>query len=83
MQGSQLDAKQAARQMKLIASQARISGRQIQFGFFLLGSAQPSCRRPSGLADKGVGNLAAAIANAAAFAGEIVDTLRGGKREAA
>jgi chromosome partitioning protein len=28
MQGSQLDAKQAARQMKLIASQARISGRQ-------------------------------------------------------
>jgi hypothetical protein len=30
-----------------------------------------------------VGNLTAAIANAEAFAGEIVDMLRAGKREAA
>jgi chromosome partitioning protein len=35
MQGSQLDAKQAARQMKLIASQSRISGRSIPFAVLL------------------------------------------------
>ena len=35
MQGSQLDAKQAARQMKLIASQERISGRSIPFAVLL------------------------------------------------
>jgi len=32
VQGSQLDAKQAARQIKLIASQEPISGRSIPFG---------------------------------------------------
>jgi hypothetical protein len=37
----------------------------------------------AGLADKSVSNLVAAIRNADAFAGEIVDTLRVGKREAA
>jgi chromosome partitioning protein len=35
VQGSQLDAKQAARQMKLIASQERISGRSIPFAVLL------------------------------------------------
>jgi chromosome partitioning protein len=119
MQGSQLDAKQAARQMKLIASQARISGRQIPFAVLLTrvsAAIQPKTQRHiedrfrelavpvletrlhdreafraifsfggsvAGLADKGVSNLGAAIANAEAFAGEVVDTLRGGKREAA
>jgi chromosome partitioning protein len=119
MQGSQLDAKQAARQMKLIASQARISGRQIPFAVLLTrvsAAIQPKTQRHiedrfrelavpvletrlhdreafraifsfggsvAGLADKGVSNLTAAIANADAFAGEIVDTLRAGKREAA
>ena len=119
MQGSQLDANQAARQMKLIASQARISGRQIPFAVLLTrvsAAIQPKTQRHiedrfrelavpvletrlhdreafraifsfggsvAGLADKGVSNLTAAIANADAFAGEIVDTLRAGKREAA
>ncbi len=32
-----------------------------------------------GLADKGVGGLAAAVANASAFAAEVVDSLRAGK----
>ena len=35
VQGSQLDAKQAARQMKLIASQSRISGRAIPFAVLM------------------------------------------------
>jgi chromosome partitioning protein len=35
VQGSQLDAKQAARQMKLIASQSRISGRSIPFAVLM------------------------------------------------
>jgi chromosome partitioning protein len=35
VQGSQLDAKQAARQIKLIASQERISGRSIPFAILL------------------------------------------------
>jgi chromosome partitioning protein len=119
VQGSQLDAKQAARQMKLIASQERISGRSIPFAVLMTRvspAIQPKTQRHiedrfrelavpvletrlfdreafkavfsyggsvAGLADKGVSNLKAAIANADAFAGEIVDTLRAGKREAA
>jgi chromosome partitioning protein len=119
MQGSQLDAKQAARQMKLIASQERISGRSIPFAVLMTRvspAIQPKTQRHieerfrelgvpvletrlydreafraifsfggsvAGLADKGVSNLTAAIANADAFAGEIVETLRSGKREAA
>ena len=119
MQGSQLDAKQAARQMKLIASQERISGRSIPFAVLMTRvspAIQPKTQRHiedrfrelavpvletrlydreafraifsfggsvAGLADKGVSNLKAAIANADAFAGEIVETLRAGKREAA
>jgi chromosome partitioning protein len=119
MQGSQLDAKQAARQMKLIASQERISGRSIPFAVLMTRvspAIQPKTQRHiedrfrelavpvletrlydreafraifsfggsvAGLADKGVSNLAAAIRNADAFAGEIIDTLRAGKREAA
>jgi chromosome partitioning protein len=119
MQGSQLDAKQAARQMKLIASQERISGRSIPFAVLMTRvspAIQPKTQRHieerfrelgvpvletrlydreafraifsfggsvAGLADKGVSNLTAAIGNADAFAGEIVTTLRAGKREAA
>ena len=119
MQGSQLDAKQAARQMKLIAAQERISGRSIPFAVLMTRvspAIQPKTQRHiedrfrelavpvletrlydreafraifsfggsvAGLADKGVSNLAAAIRNADAFAGEIVATLRGGNREAA
>ena len=109
MQGSQLDAKQAARQMKLIASQERISGRSIPFAVLMTRvspAIQPKTQRHiedrfrelavpvletrlydreafraifsfggsvAGLADKGVSNLTAAIANADAFAGEIVE----------
>jgi chromosome partitioning protein len=119
MQGSQLDAKQAARQMKLIASQERISGRSIPFAVLMTrvsAAIQPKTQRHieerfrelevpvlgtrlydreafraifsfggsvAGLADKGVSNLTAAIANAEAFAGEIVERLRPSKREAA
>ena len=119
MQGSQLDAKQAARQMKLIASQERISGRSIPFAVLLTRvspTLQPKTQRHieerfrelaapvletrlydreafraifsfggsvAGLADKGVSNLTAAIRNADEFAAEVVETLRGRKREAA
>jgi chromosome partitioning protein len=119
VQGSQLDAKQAARQMKLIASQSRISGRSIPFAVLMTRvspAIQPKTQRHiearfrelavpilntrlydreafraifsfggsvAGLADKGVSNLKAAIGNADAFAAEIIETLRAGKREAA
>src|SRR5208337_3362489 len=119
VQGSQLDAKQAARQMKLIASQERVSGRSIPFAVLLTRvspAIQPKTQRHiedrfrelavpvletrlydreafraifsfggsvAGLADKGVSNLSAAIRNADEFAAEVVETLRGRKREAA
>lgn len=119
MQGSQLDAKQAARQMKLIASQSRISGRTIPFAVLMTRvspAIQPKTQRHiedrfrelavpvlttrlhdreafraifsfggsvKGLADKGVSNLEAAIRNADEFAAEVVERLRGSKREAA
>jgi chromosome partitioning protein len=119
VQGSQLDAKQAARQMKLIASQARISGRSIPFGMLMTRvspALQPKTQRHiedrfhelsvpvlstrlcdreafraifsfggsvKGLAGKGVSNLEAAIRNADDFAAEVVERLRGSKREAA
>jgi len=119
VQGSQLDAKQAARQIKLIASQERISGRSIPFAVLLTRvspAIKPKTQRHiedrfrelavpvletrlydreafraifsfggsvAGLADKGVSNLSAAIRNANDFGAEIVEKLRGQKREAA
>jgi chromosome partitioning protein len=119
VQGSQLDAKQAARQIKLIASQERISGRSIPYAVLLTRvspAIQPKTQRHiedrfrelavpvletrlydreafraifsfggsvAGLAEKGVSNLKAAIGNAEDFAAEVVERLRGRKREAA
>jgi chromosome partitioning protein len=120
MQGSQLDAKQAARQMKLIKAQERIVQREIPFAVLFTRSnpaLQPKTQRHieerfaelgvpmltsrlydreafraifsfggslSTLADKGVGNLAAAKANARDFTAEIVARLRAtAKREVA
>ena len=119
VQGSQLDAKQAARQIKLIAAQERISGRSIPYAILLTRvspAIQPKTQRHiedrfrelavpvlktrlydreafraifsfggsvAGLADKGVSNLKAAIDNAEDFAAELVERLRGQKREAA
>jgi chromosome partitioning protein len=113
MQGSQLDAKQAARQMKLIKAQERIVQREIPFAVLFTRSnpaLQPKTQRHieerfaelgvpmmtsrlydreafraifsfggslSTLSDKGVGNLAAAKANARDFAAEVVARLRG------
>ena len=112
MQGSQLDAKQAARQMKLIKAQERIVQRAIPFAVLFTRSnpaLQPKTQRHieerfaelgvpvlgvrlfdreafraifsfggslAKLADKGVGNLAAAKTNARDFAAEIVARLR-------
>ncbi len=119
VQGSQLDAKQAARQMKLIKAQERIVGRTIPFTVLFTRASPailPKTQRHieerfrelgvpmlearlfdreafraifsfggglEGLADKGVGGLAAAVANASAFAAEVVDSLRSGKGRAA
>lgn len=119
VQGSQLDAKQAARQIKLIKAQERIAGRAIPFAVLFTRASpaiQPKTQRHieerfrelgvpmletrlydreafrsvfsfggplEGLADKGVGGLAAAIANAEAFAGELVGRLRNDKGRAA
>lgn len=112
MQGSQLDAKQAARQMKLIKAQERIVQREIPFAVLFTRSTpalQPKTQRHieerfaelgvpvlavrlydreafraifsfggslATLSDKGVGNLAAAKANARDFAAEVVARLR-------
>ena len=112
VQGSQLDAKQAARQMKLIKAQERIVQREIPFAVLFTRSnpaLQPKTQRHiearfaeigvpvltsrlydreafraifsfggsvTGLADKGVSNLATAKANAREFAAEIVQRLR-------
>jgi chromosome partitioning protein len=117
MQGSQLDAKQAARQMKLIKAQERIVQREIPFAVLFTRSnpaLQPKTQRHieerfaemgvpmlssrlydreafraifsfggslSTLADKGVGNLAAAKANARDFAAEVVARLRGAAKK--
>jgi chromosome partitioning protein len=115
VQGSQLDAKQAARQMKLIRAQERIAGRAIPFAVLFTRTSpaiQPKTQRHieerfrdlgvpmlktrladreaframfsfggalSGLADKGVGGLAAAVSNAGDFAAEVVGRLRAEK----
>ena len=112
LQGSQLDAKQAARQIKLIKAQERIAHRAIPFAVLFTRSnpaLQPRTQRHieqrfgelgvpmfavrlydreafralfsfggslATLADKGVGNLAAARANAREFASEVVERLR-------
>jgi chromosome partitioning protein len=119
VQGSQLDAKQAARQIKLIASQERISNRSIPFAVLLTRvspAIQPKTQRHiedrfrelavpvlktrlydreafraifsfggsiAGLAARGISNLSAATSNAEDFAAEIIERLRGQKREAA
>jgi chromosome partitioning protein len=111
-QGSQLDAKQAARQMKLIKAQERIANRSIPFAVLFTRSnpaIQPKTQRHiedrfaelgvpvfaarlydreafraifsfggslSALADRGVGNLPAAKANALQFASELIERLR-------
>jgi chromosome partitioning protein len=112
VQGSQLDAKQAARQMKLIKAQERIVQREIPFAVLFTRSnpaLQPKTQRHieerfaelgvpvmstrlydreafraifsfggslASLGDKGVGNIAAAKANARDFAAEVVARLR-------
>jgi len=117
MQGSQLDAKQAARQMKLIKAQERIVQREIPFAVLFTRSnpaLQPKTQRHieerfaelgvpmmasrlydreafraifsfggslATLSDKGVGNLAAAKANAREFAAEVVARLRGAAKK--
>jgi chromosome partitioning protein len=116
VQGSQLDAKQAARQMKLIKAQERIAGRPIPFAVLFTRSnpaIQPKTQRHieerfaelsvpvfetrlhdresfraifsfggtlSGLSDKGVGGLPAALANARDYAAEVVERLRGSEK---
>lgn len=116
VQGSQLDAKQAARQMKLIKAQERIAGRSIPFAV-LFTRTNPAITPKtlrfieerfaelqvpvfstrlfdreafraifsyggslSGLKDKGVTNLNAALSNALEFASEIVERLRNGNK---
>jgi chromosome partitioning protein len=112
VQGSQLDAKQAARQMKLIRAQERIAGRTIPFAVLFTRTnpaitpktlrhieqrfeelAVPVLKTQlydreayraifsfggglSSLAEKGVGNLDAALRNARAYAAEVLDRLR-------
>ncbi len=116
VQGSQLDAKQAARQMKLIKAQERIAGRAIPFAVLFTRSnpaIQPKTQRfieerfaelqvpmfstklfdreafraifsyggtVSGLSDKGVSNIQAALGNALEFTGELVERLRNGNK---
>ena len=116
VQGSQLDAKQAARQMKLIKAQERIAGRPIPFAVLFKRSnpaIQPKTQRHteerfaelslpvletrlydreafraifsfggtlSGLAEKRVGGLSTAIANARDYAAEVVERLRSGEK---
>lgn len=114
-QGSQLDAEQASRALKVIKQQERMSGRAVPFAV-LLTRTNPAIRTRTmahierGLADAGVpmlatelnereaframfsfrqpleslssaevGNLDKAIANAEAFAKEVVSRLRGSK----
>ncbi len=115
VQGSQLDAKQAARQMKLIKAQERIAGRTIPFAVLFTRTnpaIQPKTLRHieerfaeagvpimdaklfdreayraifsyggtlSGLGDKGVSNLTAALANARDLTAEIIEWLRLGR----
>jgi chromosome partitioning protein len=119
VQGSQLDAKQASRQMKLVRSQEKIAGRPIPFAVLLNRTnpaIQPRTQRfieerfaelgvpvlrtrlydreafralfsfggtVAGLSDKGVSNLAAALANARELTAEVIERLRGQKREVA
>lgn len=117
-QGSQLDAEQASRALKVIKQQERMSGRAVPFAV-LLTRTNPAIRTRTmahierGLADAGVpmlatelnereaframfsfrqpleslssaevGNLDKAIANAEAFAKEVVARLRSSKAEA-
>jgi chromosome partitioning protein len=119
VQGSQLDAKQAARQMKLIKGQEKITGRTIPFAVLFTRTNPaivPKTQRHieerfrelnvpilatrlfdreayralfsfggalSGLQDKGVSNLPAAIKNAVEFTAEIVERLRNGNKAVA
>src|SRR5271154_2956620 len=116
LQGSQLDAKQAARQMKLIKAQERIAGRAIPFAVLFTRTnpaLMPKTQRfieqrfaelnvpmfatklfdreafraifsyggsIAGLKDKGVSNVAAALANAIDLTAELVERLRNGNR---
>ena len=116
VQGSQLDAKQAARQMKLIKAQERIASRAIPFAVLFTRTnpaIMPKTQRfieerflelqvpifatklydreaframfsyggtISGLKDKGVSNLTAALNNALEFTSELVERLRNGNK---
>jgi chromosome partitioning protein len=116
VQGSQLDAKQAARQMKLIKAQERIASRTIPFAVLFTRTNPAITPRTlrfieerftelevpvfttrlfdreafraifsyggtlSGLKDKGVYNLSAALSNALEFTTEIVERLRSSKK---
>jgi chromosome partitioning protein len=116
LQGSQLDAKQAARQMKLIKAQERISGRAIPYAVVFTRTnpaIMPKTQRfieerfaelqvpvfntklfdreayraifsyggtVSGLKDKGVSNVNAALTNALEFTAELVERLRNGNK---
>lgn len=119
LQGSQLDAKQAARQMALIKAQERVSRRPIPFAVLFTRTNPaivPKTQRHieqrfvelsipvlkarlydreafraifsyggtlTGLADKGVSNLPAAIGNALEYTSEVVEWLRSRRLEAA
>jgi chromosome partitioning protein len=116
VQGSQLDAKQAARQMKLIKAQERIANRAIPFAVLFTRTnpaIMPKTQRfieerffeqqapvfstklfdreaframfsyggtISGLKNKGVSNLTAALNNALEFTSELVERLRNGNK---
>lgn len=116
VQGSQLDAKQAARQMKLIKAQERIASRAIPFAVLFTRTnpaIMPKTQRfieerflelqvpifatklydreaframfsyggtISGLKDKGVSNLTAALNNALEFTSELIERLRNGNK---
>jgi chromosome partitioning protein len=119
VQGSQMDARQAGRTVKLVGTQSRIGGREIPFALVLTRTSPTIVGRTqrhiearfnemalpvlttrlhdreafralfsyggtvAGLADKAVSNLPSAQENARQFVAEIVERLRGPKREVA
>src|SRR5271170_5893694 len=79
VQGSQLDAKQAARQMKLIKAQERIANRPIPFAVLFTRTIRAMFSYGgtiAGRSNKRVSNLPTTLQNAREFTAEIVDRLR-------
>src|SRR5271163_3211757 len=79
VQGSQLDAKQAARQMKLIKAQERIANRPIPFAVLFTRTIRAMFSYGgtiAGRSNKRVSNLPTTLQNAREFTAEIVDRMR-------